>query len=132
MDMPHLVLQLVNQVLSLYLAALNSSKTIESDSATLRYMEETPNKGDGSRFLLEMDVQLSGVDGETVHTSEYVYLKAGSDVLCHTSNFEWKKQMEVYFVVTGLCVHGYRYIFGCVWVFFCSFVVFVFWLFFFF
>ena len=97
-------LQLVNKVISLYTLALNNSKEIKGDVMALRYLEETPNKGDGSRFLLEMDVQLYGDDEETVHTSEYVYLKTGSNFLCHTTNFQWTKNAEVYFIVTGKCV----------------------------
>ena len=75
----------------------------------LYYLEETPNKEfheeeeEGSRFLLEMDVQLLEPRRELVHTSEYVYLKHGSDQLCHTSNFQWTKNVEVYFVLAGKC-----------------------------
>ena len=63
------------------------------------------NKRDGSRFLLEMDVQLHEPHEEIVHTSEYVYLKKGSSKLCHASNFQWKKNVDVYFVVAGKCVN---------------------------
>jgi hypothetical protein len=53
------------------------------------------------RFLLEMDVQLHKPKEETVHTSEYVYLKKGSSQLCHTTNFQWRKGVEVHFIVSG-------------------------------
>ena len=65
----------------------------------LHYLEETANRGDGSRFLLEMEVELD--DDKTVYTAEYVYLKSGSSQLCHTSNFQWTKNVDVYFIVTG-------------------------------
>ena len=39
--------------------------------------------------------------GESViHTSEYVYLKSGSNSLCHTTNFQWKRDVYVYIVVS--------------------------------
>ena len=38
---------------------------------------------------------------ETIHTSEYVYLPKGSDKLCHTSNFQWRRDVIVYMVIAG-------------------------------
>ena len=95
-----IILQLVEKVVSLYTVALNASKLINGDLVSLRYLEETPNKEDGSRFLLEMDIQLYDPE-EIAHTSEYVYLKKDSDYLCHTNNFQWTKNAEVYFIVAG-------------------------------
>ena len=70
----------------------------------LRSLEETTNRDDGSRFLLEMDIQLHEPHAETVHTSEYVYLKKGSSNLCHTSNFQWTKNVDVHFIVAGMLI----------------------------
>jgi len=93
-------LQLAKKVVDLYSTALNTSKEVNGEVVKLHYLEETPNRGDGSRFLLEMEVQLKE-DEKTVYTAEYVYLKAGSSELCHTSNFQWTKNVDVYFLVTG-------------------------------
>ena len=84
----------------------------------LNKIEETENKKDGSRFLLELvsrktrgrcscvcvcllqDIELEG-ESEVVHTSEYVYLGSGSSsTLCHTSNFQWRRNVDVYLVVS--------------------------------
>lgn len=93
----------MDNVVSLYKKALSDSEEVNGTVQGLRYMEETPNKNEGSRFLLEMDVQLHQPKEETVHTSEYVYLKKGSSQLCHTSNFQWTKDVDVHFVVSGGC-----------------------------
>ena len=45
------------------------------------------------------DIQLEGEE-EVLHTSEYVYLANGADSLCHTSNFQWKRNVDVYIVVS--------------------------------
>ncbi len=37
----------------------------------------------------------------TVYTSEYVYLPAGTSELCHAENFQWRKDIDVYLVMTG-------------------------------
>ena len=86
-------------VVDLYSTALNQSKEVNGEVVKLHYLEETANRGDGSRFLLEMEVELD--DDKTVYTAEYVYLKSGSSQLCHTSNFQWTKNVDVYFIVTG-------------------------------
>ena len=39
---------------------------------------------------------------EVTHTSEYAYLPAGTDSLCHTSNFQWKRNVDVHVVVSGI------------------------------
>ena len=88
-------------MVSLYEKALAASENVSGTVLGLHYMEETTNKNEGSRFLLEMDIQLHQPKEETVHTSEYVYLKKGSSQLCHTSNFQWTKAVEVHFVVSG-------------------------------
>ena len=36
----------------------------------------------------------------TEYTSEYVYLPAGGHTLCHTSNFQWQRDVDVYLVVS--------------------------------
>ena len=66
----------------------------------------------GSRFLLELDIQLYAPEKQLVHTSEYVYLPADSNELCHTDNFQWRKNstVDVYFVITRewhlfVCMH---------------------------
>ena len=89
-------------VTSLYGKALNASKEVQGDLIGLRLMEETANRNDGNRYMLEMDVQLHKPMEAIVHTSEYVYLKEGSTNLCHTSNFQWTKNAEVHFVVSGM------------------------------
>jgi hypothetical protein len=66
---------------------------------TINKIEETENKKAGSRFLLELDIQLEG-ESDVLHTSEYVYLAAGASGLCHTSNFQWKRNVDVYLVVS--------------------------------
>lgn len=55
----------------------------------------------GSRFLIEMDVELKTPQPRVIHTSEYVYLPKDSDNLCHTVNFQWRRSrpIEVYFVI---------------------------------
>ena len=90
---------MVDKVVSLYTAALKASN---GDIMRLHHLEQTINKDHGSRFLLEMEVQLYHPEKRIVHTSEYVYLKNGSSKLCHTSNFQWKKNVEVYFVIAGI------------------------------
>ena len=37
---------------------------------------------------------------KTLHTSEYVYLPNDGSGLCHTVNFQWKKNVDVHFLVT--------------------------------
>ena len=37
---------------------------------------------------------------ETIRTSEYVYLPQNSRRLCHISNFQWKRDVDVHFVVS--------------------------------
>lgn len=89
-------------------------------------MEETLNKGrahnrmfvNGARYLLEMVLiqscrfvrfflvfffQKVKLKNKIVRTSEYVYLpkRGGSNVLCHTSNFQWERNVYVYLIVTG-------------------------------
>ena len=58
----------------------------------------------GSRFLLELDVQLYAPEKQLVHTSEYVYLPADSNELCHTANLQWTPRrnstVDVYFIIT--------------------------------
>lgn len=95
-------MQTVEKVLSLYTKALNASKEVQGSPIGLRLLEETANRNDGNRYLLEMDVQLHRPMEEVVHTSEYVYLKTDSSHLCHTLNFQWTKNTEVHFVVSGM------------------------------
>ncbi len=87
--------------MSLYKEALNKSAH-KGHVSQLVNMEETYNNNDGSRFLLELVIELSN-SRELINTSEYVYLQTGSDKLCHTSNFQWKRGVKVYLVVTGGC-----------------------------
>jgi glycosyltransferase involved in cell wall biosynthesis len=64
----------------------------------VHYLEETYNEGyGGSRFLLEMDVQLQN---GTVRTSEYVYLPKDGSKLCHTTNFQWDQNVHVTLLIT--------------------------------
>ncbi len=110
----HTHTQKVDLVMLLYKEALNKS-THKGHVSQLINMEETINEEDGSRFLLELVVELTNPQ-EFVNTSEYVYLKTGSDKLCHTSNFQWQRGVKVYLVVTGgwdlflgatfACMHG--------------------------
>ena len=93
----------MDKVVSLYTAALKASK-IKGDVMRLHHLEETTNKDRGSRFLLEMEVQLHHPEKKVITTSEYVYLEKDSSKLCHTSNFQWKKNDEVYFVIAGMCL----------------------------
>ena len=90
----------MDRVVSLYKKALNAS-AVKGTVEGLRSLEETVNEDDGSRFLLEMDIHVLAPEEEIVHTSEYVYLKKSSTQLCHTSNFQWTKDVEVHFVVAG-------------------------------
>ena len=94
-------LQLAVEVKKHYVKALGESKDINGSVAALRYLEQTENKKEGNRFLLEMDVQLHQPQEELVHTSEYVYLKKGTSLLCHTSNFQWRPDVDVHFVVSS-------------------------------
>ena len=97
------------KVKQLYVKALNAS-SIKGSVVALRYLEQTENKEEGSRFFLEMDVQLHHSQEELVHTAEYVYLKKGSTHLCHTSNFQWKKDAYIHFVVSGTYYVTYVYV----------------------
>jgi hypothetical protein len=87
-------------VITLYSKALHARRP--NGTAKFRNIEMTTNKKDGSRFLLEMDVQSRK---GTIHTSEYVYLSKGSFILCHTTNFQWKKKAFVHLVVAGKMPH---------------------------
>jgi hypothetical protein len=65
-----------------------------------RYLDQSDNhRSAGTRMLLEMDVTLEG-EGDVIHTSEYVYLPKGGHTLCHTSNFQWQKNVDVHIVVS--------------------------------
>ena len=88
-------------VLELYKKALAASPTLSGSVSGLHSLEQTFNNKNGSRFLLELDIQLHQPAEETVHTSEYVYLNKDSTHLCHTSNFQWTKNVDVHFVVSG-------------------------------
>ena len=88
-----------------YVKALSKSKHFKGSLVLLRYLEQTENKEEGSRFLLEMDIQLDHPRKELVHTSEYAYLKKGTSHLCHTSNFQWKRDTFIHFVVSGMLNH---------------------------
>ena len=44
-------------------------------------------------FLLSSD--------KMIHTSEFVYLARGTEELCHTSNLEWRKDVNVHVIVSG-------------------------------
>ncbi|KAL5479329.1 hypothetical protein EMCRGX_G022837 [Ephydatia muelleri] len=91
--------EVVDSVVGLYKAALSNSTKYKATVVQLHYMEQTVNKMDGSRFLVEFGVHLQEED-DTVHTSEYVYLAQGSSHLCHILNFQWKHYAYVYLVVT--------------------------------
>ena len=84
----------------LYKEALN--KSTHKGHVSLVNIEETVNKKDGSRFLLELVIELTNPQ-ELINTSEYVYLQTGSDKLCHTSNFQWQRGVKVYLIVAGGC-----------------------------
>jgi hypothetical protein len=84
-------------VLELYKKAFADKSS--SGEVKINKFEETENKKAGSRFLLELDIQLEG-ESEVLHTSEYVYLATGASSLCHTSNFQWKKNADVHIVVS--------------------------------
>ncbi|CAI8005119.1 N-acetyl-beta-glucosaminyl-glycoprotein 4-beta-N-acetylgalactosaminyltransferase 1 [Geodia barretti] len=84
-------------VLELYKKAFAEKSS--SGEVKINKIEETENKKAGSRFLLELDIQLEG-ESEVLHTSEYVYLATGASSLCHTSNFQWKRNVDVYLVVS--------------------------------
>jgi hypothetical protein len=73
----------------------------------VHYLEETYNKGyGGSRFLLEMDVQLqNGV----VHTSEYIYLPKNGTNFCKLAEYKWKKNVNVALIVTSKYLISYIY-----------------------
>ena len=86
--------------MSLYKKAFQLSK-LNGTVKDLRYLEQTFNDKNGSRYLLELDIQLHQ---KTVHTSEYVYLNKNSTHLCHTSNFQWAEATHVYLAVSGVCV----------------------------
>ena len=88
--------------MSLYKKAFQLSK-LNGTVKDLRYLEQTFNDKNGSRFLLELDIQLHQPAEETVHTSEYVYLNKDSNHLCHTSNFQWAEATHVHLVVSGVC-----------------------------
>ncbi len=92
---------MVEKVKSLYEDSLKTNTTVSGSVVRLLSLEETANKEDGSRFLLEMEVQLHEPQEEIIYTSEYVYLKKDSSQLCHTSNFQWTKNAEVHLVVSG-------------------------------
>eukprot|EP00731_Ephydatia_muelleri_P026579 Em0018g679a len=87
--------QVASNVIELYKKAFEGAK-IGGEVVGLHYMEQTKNKGSGSRFLLEMDIKLK--DG-LVHTSEFVYLP-NDNKLCHLSNFQWTPNVDVYLVVS--------------------------------
>ena len=95
------LLQTADSVVSMYTKALAASESVQGTVVGLHYLEQTTNKEDGSRFLLEMNVQLHQPQEELVHTSEYVYLKKGTTHLCHTSNFQWRPKVDVHLVVSG-------------------------------
>ena len=40
------------------------------------------------------------VSVEPIHTSEYVYLLAGANALCRIKNFQWRKEADVYVIVS--------------------------------
>ena len=97
----------------------NASKKYKGEIVKLRYMEETVNRNlptkakrnpdvHGSRFLLELDIQLHEPEKKLVHTSEYVYLPKDSNELCHTDNFQWRKTptVDVYLVVSCECIYS--------------------------
>jgi len=88
-----------DKVLRLYKKAFHESKQYTGEVLKIRYLEETRNRDKGWRFLLEMDIKLSGED-EIVHTSEYTYLPKDSEALCHTQNFQWTKDVDVHIVIS--------------------------------
>jgi hypothetical protein len=57
----------------------------------------------GSRFLLELDVELKTPQPRVIHTSEYVYVPKDSDNLCHTVNFQWRRPhpIDIYFIIAS-------------------------------
>ena len=121
--LPHKT-QIVDKVFSLYYKAFNASNKYKGSILKLRHMEETVNRNIatkkvrnptpiGSRFLIELDVQLLEPENKVVHTSEYVYLPKDSTALCHTTNFQWQKSptVDVYFVVSReYCIFNVQWI----------------------
>jgi hypothetical protein len=91
--------QVAMEVINLYSNALRVKRP--NAWVDFRNIEQTINKKDGSRFLLEMDIHLKQPRKRTIHTSEYVYLRMGSSQLCHTANFQWTKRAFVHLVVAG-------------------------------
>ena len=55
----------------------------------------------GKVGLLDLNIFFHTVLSEkTIRTSEYVYLPQNSSRLCHISNFQWKRDVDVHFVVS--------------------------------
>ena len=55
----------------------------------------------GKVGLLDFNIFFHNVlSEETIRTSEYVYLPQNSSRLCHISNFQWKRDVDVHFVVS--------------------------------
>ena len=94
--------QTADKVISLYKKALNESKSHNGQVSHLINLEETKNGEQGSRFLLELMIELRN-PSELINTSEYVYLPKGEERLCHTSNFQWMKNVDVHLIVSGGC-----------------------------
>eukprot|EP00731_Ephydatia_muelleri_P026583 Em0018g683a len=90
--------KVVERVLELYKKALQSS-SYQNDNVRIYQLEETINGRSGSRFHLEMELKPTG-NGASIYTSEYVYLPAGSNELCHTTNFQWTPRAFVYLVTS--------------------------------
>lgn len=100
---------MMEKVKRYYSEALAASKHFNGTVVGIHYMEESDNKNDGLRYLLEMDVQLDYPRNELVHTSEYTDLKKEPSMLCHTSNFQWVRDTYIYFVVSGEYIYGERH-----------------------
>ena len=83
--------------------ALTAPSTTSSKKRRRRRRKAVKPPIYGSRFLLELDIELNKPKQRVFHTSEYVYLPKGSDNLCHTVNFQWRRNhvIDVYFVIAS-------------------------------
>ncbi|KAL5467149.1 hypothetical protein EMCRGX_G031341 [Ephydatia muelleri] len=91
--------EIVSNLLHLYKDAFNRSQ-YRGEVMKVHYLEQTENRDSGLRFLLELEIKLQK-QNKLVYTSEYIYRPANhSELLCHTSNFEWTPSVDVYVVIS--------------------------------